>query len=76
MPSKIINTLILLTGPVIMALTQVWGLILPVNLGDLIIAVLNMLLLIIGGTVTVVKGIPALFRLAPRNLVEALRQNL
>lgn len=74
--SKIINTIIILVGPVIMALTQVWQIVLPTNLGDLITAVLNMLLIIIGGVVTVKKGVPALFRIAPENLKRALRQNL
>jgi hypothetical protein len=75
MAAKIINTLIILAGPVIMALTQVWQIVLPAGLSDLIIAVLNTLLLIIGGAVTLFKGVPALFRLAPRKLMEALRQS-
>lgn len=73
MPQKIIQTLLILTGPVIMALTQTWGIILPEGLGDTITAFLNVLLLLLGGTATVVFGVPALVKLAPRKLAQALK---
>jgi hypothetical protein len=76
MANKIIDTLLLLIGPVITALTQIWGLVLPEGLGELITSFLNLLLVIIGGIVTVFVGVPAVIRLAPRRFAAVFQQVL
>jgi len=69
---KVVNTLLILTGPIIMALTQVWQIFVPAGLGEAIIAFLNLLLILGGGTVTLTVGVPALIRIAPKSLRRAL----
>lgn len=76
MTSKRINVLIVLSGPALMALTQIWEAAIPFNFGGFPSFALNGLLMFGGGVLLIFKGIPALFRLAPKSFVSALRQNL
>jgi len=73
MAKKIVDTLIILAGPIIMALSQVWSILLPVGFEEAIVGFLNVLSIILGGTIAVFKGVPALVRLAPQKLVDAIR---
>lgn len=76
MASKIINTLIILTGPILMALSQVWQIFIPAGLEEGLISFFNLLLILFGGAVTLFKGVPALFRLNTKNLRQSIQSRL
>lgn len=76
MANKIINTLLLLVGPIIISLTQIWGVFLPEELDELITSFLNLLLVLLGGTAALLIGVPAAVRLSPRRFAAAFQKVL
>jgi hypothetical protein len=66
MKNKIIDSLLLLTGPFIMGVSDTWLIMLPVFLPGSFIAFVNILLVLVGGVFTVLFGVPAAFRLFPK----------
>lgn len=78
--SKIINTLLVLVGPIISVLSTYWGIILPAGLEGLIGTFLQLLLVLFGGAaggaITIFVGVPAAFRLSPRRFAAAIDRAL
>lgn len=74
MARKIIDTLLLLIGPVIQALSQIWNVFIPPGLEEALTSFLNLLLILFGSAVTLFVGVPAAIRLAPKTFARVFNK--
>lgn len=70
---KILNSLIVLVGPVILILTQYWGVFVPDGFGDLLTLVFQILLTLFGSVVTLFVSVPKALEMRPRWINKILR---
>lgn len=71
---KVINSLIVLVGPVILVLNQYWNILIPEGFGELLTALLQALLNLLGFVVTMFVSVPKALEMRPRWIDKVLRR--